>query len=261
LRVGGGPRTPSLGVNRSVSRLGATILTSQAEGSCHVCDGGYPRRVDDIWVRVGFLIVGLLLGAPVGLGFGEFVRRPKLKANGSSGGGGPQYGYSNAMHFTNAPAFLGVAGAQTIIFGRRVHGPFAVGLPISRHAATDCRAFLHDRETDEFVASLWWRVHRSGTIEYEDTVTLGTGESGELMLFARQDQDATEYFPFVPAPSANRPPNFETPAQSLRFTESRTFTVKIMYGYGGRQVRKFPISVKRRLRGGLEFRTPSGRST
>ena len=217
------------------------------------------RSVDTIFVLVASLVVGAFLG----VWLGEFLKRPKLKAAGSSGGGGPSFGYVNAMGVTNEPAFLGLSAGDTIIFGRRIHSAFAIGLPISRYPATGCRATLHDLETDEFVAHLWWRTRAGNSTEYPQVMTLDAGESGELMLFARQDQHGIEYFPFAPA--ANRSvagaPLFEPPAETLRFRDDRTFRVRIMYGYLGRQVRTFPVAVKRLVRGGLVFEIPARRTS
>ena len=198
---------------------------------------------DLLW-SVAVFLAGIALGAIAGFGFGEYMRRPKLVQGGSGGGGGPKLGHTDRIDVHNAPNFFGVNARETVIFGRIVHRPLMRGLHIERHPAKGCRASLLDALTNERLASLWWQVTVDGKREWVPQVDLGTGDRGEIAVFARE-HEGDEYFPFEPnrEPGSGSELRFKVPPERQRFQDPKRFVVEIRYGQ--RQVLRVPVEMLR----------------
>jgi hypothetical protein len=212
--------------------------------------------MEDLGSQLVFLIAGAVGGAVIGLGLGEFARRPVLAPGGTGGGGGPNLGWANELRVTNPPAFMGFSIGPTVVFGRTFHRGLHIGIPIARNTARDVRASLYDRVTDEHIAGLWWRRQTAGGWEYPAAIDIGAGESGELMVFAWERQPCTEYFVFSPARTA--PLMMDIPPAEQRFREARRFLVRLHYGHGGAQhVRSIRVEATQRIFGEIDFRMPA----
>ena len=193
----------------------------------------------------------LLLGMFLGLWFGEFFRRPRLSNAGTSGAGSTGHPQVFTLRVANAPAMLGAEVRPTVLFGRRLHGTRILGLPVSRHAAVQCRASLYDRGSREFIAPLHWLNPGAGGDPYVDAVTIEPGQEVNLPVFSTVDSATQEYFPFAP-PDPTTGALFR-PAGTVRFNGSRQFYIRFQLGYGGREDCRLNVAVRAPLRGGLEW--------
>jgi hypothetical protein len=123
---------------------------------------------------------------------------------------------------------------------------------VPRDAARECRAALSD-SSGRHVCVLWW--DQQGTLS--DVRDIACGEQANLQVFvmrlkdARQSHDmAEEYFAYQPARPPDREPRFDG---APRFTESMSFTIRISYQFGTRELR-IPATMTRNHDG-----TPRGR--
>ncbi len=200
-------------------------------------------------------VVSLLLGAALGAWYTVYLRRPTLKVTGSGGGGGPGPGHhQNQIEIMNQPGLLGIRFGATIIFGKRLHGPVERGLTVDRNPANECRASLYDKKTGKHVAMLWWRSSHDPAPPLHPTVTLQSGQSATLMLFARLDDEPTKYFVFAPDPTSSGP---KIPPDQAKFTESREFVIRIDYSYG-RQKLVVDAAMTKEFDGRLTFMIARG---
>ena len=70
------------------------------------------------------------------------------------------------------------------------------GLPIERKdAGSRCRAWIYDKETKQSIKPLWWQTD-DGKVALE--ITLRSGESAHLMVFARLQSEPGAYFIYQP---------------------------------------------------------------
>jgi hypothetical protein len=152
--------------------------------------------VEVVWFVLG-LVLGAILGAVLGAWYTVIHKRPKLRVVGGGGGGGPGPGYySNHVTVRNQPGLLGVRFGETAIFGKRLHKPIEHGFSFDRDPAKDCRAMIFDKETGDLISELCWR--REGELSpWQRRVTIPSGESYYLALFARLDGEPTRYFVFA----------------------------------------------------------------
>jgi hypothetical protein len=207
-------------------------------------------------VQILVPIVTLVLGVFLGAGYSQYLQRPRLRLSGSGGGGGPGPGYHQThVCVRNDPGFLGIRISETVVFGKRIHPSFTKGLPVERNTAKECNAVLLDKASGEFVTHLWWRSVVDGRFEWKRLVDLASGESADLMLFARLDAEPTRYFPFdVDNEFAPGP---RTPPEEAKFSDTHRFLVRITYSYG-RQDMSSEAAVVKGYDGRLRWETEGG---
>lgn len=209
----------------------------------------------EIALQVFIGVVLLLVGAMAAILIENFIKRPKLVVSGSGGGGGPGPGfYRNHITIRNEPGQFGLKLKSTTILGKRVHGSIEMGQVFDRTPAHECRAFLYDKASGESMGLLWWRALPTAEA-FTQTITLNSGESAELMLFARLNDERSKYFKFDPESSSETIP--KVPDDELKLSDTRDFVVEIQYFYGKKKIR-VNISMIRRLDGRLSYRSASG---
>lgn len=190
------------------------------------------------------LLIGAALGAFASTWHGHFVRRPKLRVTGTSGGG------FVAIRIRNEPGFIGLRLRETTLLGFHIHSPKEFGLVIDRSAAHECSAVLIDKQTRQQIRALWWWIGDT-TVQ---NVTLESGSSAELMVLSRQGAEPGKYYvwqrgddPLVSIP----------PPGAAQFEGSREFVIEVLYAYGHKRTR-FPFSVVKRFDGSEHYRCPAG---
>jgi hypothetical protein len=191
-------------------------------------------------------VLGAILGAFLGLFLGAYTKRPKLVVNGSGSGG-----RRNHISIQNQPGMLGFNIKPTMILGKRIHRGLQKGISIDRAPARECRAWMIDKLTGENIGGLWWRS-QTNPDRMQQTVTIESGETFSLMLFARTE-DSSAYFAYQPQGETNHDPVLP----SVTFQDTRTFIVRVSYSYG-RQRFDTEMTMQRKLDGRLEWRSKTG---
>jgi hypothetical protein len=195
------------------------------------------------------LLVGAIVGAVVSVGYGLFLKRPLLEVSGGGGGGGPGPGHhSNYVNIRNKPGLFGIHLNPTMVFGWRVHRNINWGFVISREPATGCSATLYDKSRRSPVGLSWRRNDGS----FSQIVDIESGQSVNLMLFARLDSEPLRYFIFRPVSETDGSPSI--PPDDAKLTENNEFVVEVHYSYGRKK--RFPVAVYKTFEGRLEYRTP-----
>ena len=209
-----------------------------------------------IVIPVLTLILGVLLGA----GYTVYLRRPRLTVTGSSSGGGPGPGHhSNRLRVTNQPGLLGIRIKQTVVMGKQVFGDFEKGLTVIRDPAIQCQATIHDVQNgNRHIAMLWWRPLTEPDGDWDRTVTIQSGETFELALFARLDTEPTKYFIFEPV--SEQSPSPRIPNDDAKFDDTREFLIRIKYSYG-RQELPFRGTMRKGYDGRLTWEGENGRGS
>lgn len=202
-------------------------------------------------------IVIPILTLLLGVAFSVFLRRPRLQLTGSSSGGGPGPGHhSNRLRVTNQPGLLGIKLKQTVVMGKRIYRDFEKGLTVIRDPAIECRATIHDADDgNRHIAMLWWRPLSDPHADWERTVTIQSGETFELALFARLDNEPTKYFIFEP--QSEHSPSPKVPSDDVKFDDTRRFLIRIMYSYG-RQELIFRGTMRKGYDGRLRWESEMG---
>ena len=197
-------------------------------------------------------IASLALGALLGVRTTHHVVRAKLRVGGRGGGGGQGPGFHrNYVGIRNEPSMIGLRLGETIIFGKLILPRIERGMVVARNAAHECTAQLRD-ENGEHVAVLWWAVDEGSAQRYRRTVTIGNGETANLMLFARLHDERFKYFPFQPDNAGNP----VVPHDEMKFTDSKNFRVRVDYS-SGRHL-DFGLTMTKRDDGRLYYSTRSG---
>src|SRR5690349_19026689 len=131
----------------------------------------------------------LLIGALLGIFLDNFFKQPKLTITGGGSGGGPGLGfYQSNITIRNEPGLLGFKIKETKILGIKINGIIEKGLIFDRFPAHECIASILDKKTGEFIAQLWWRSRTEPNI-FSQQITLNSGDSADLMVFARLDNE------------------------------------------------------------------------
>ena len=173
-------------------------------------------------------IVTLVLGALLGVWFTVYLARPTLRVTGSGGGGGSGPGfYATHANITNSPGLMGIRIKPTVLFGKRVHGSLEKGLTIVRNPADECIANIHDKETEEFIAPLWWRLSDDPDRAVR-TVSIKTGQTVSLMLFARLNSEPLRYFIYT---SSGKFTDVQPPVDEAKLRDTKKFSVRVSYWY------------------------------
>jgi hypothetical protein len=206
-------------------------------------------------MAIALPIVTLILGVFLGAWYTLFLTRPKLATDAIGGMGGPGPGLNYAM-IQNRPGLLGIRLRRTMIFGKPIHGNIEKGLTIDRRPAVGCSAGIVDKTSGQFVAQLWWQPENPGE-PWRTAVTIESGESRNLMLFARTSEERTRYFIFEPADieASDSPPKI--PREEAKLTDSRNFRVEVSYSYE-RQRLKFSAGVRKEFDGSLTAWSEAG---
>ena len=185
-----------------------------------------------------FPIVLSALAIVGGAFFNNYIKRPKLTHTGGGGGGGPALGYSNNITIANAPGFLGIRVGETVIFGKRILPPIPAALLIERNVAKECRAWIYDASENRAMTILWWQVKSAPMVQF---VTLDSGESASLFLFARTEAEPLHYFLFQPANNTDNMPKI--PAPEVGWRDKQTFRIRISDAYD-RTLLSVPIMMR-----------------
>lgn len=190
------------------------------------------------------LLIGAIFGALVSICLQHFLARPRLR---QIGGGGGQY-----QHITirNDPGFLGLNFGPTIIFGRRLSKGWRLGIPFDTAPARACSASIIDEETGQTVSSLCW--HKDGKYIYD--ITLGPGESANLIVFTRQGATEGKYYVWRPLPEHE---TWGPGPGDVQIEGSRKFLIDVRYAYGTR-TKRFTCKMVRRLEGTYYFYHDTG---
>jgi hypothetical protein len=148
---------------------------------------------------------------------------------------------------------MGIRIKPTVLFGKRVHGGLEKGLTIVRNPAEECIANIHDKDTGEFIAPLWWRSPDDPDRAVR-TVSVKTGQTVELMLFARLNSEALRYFIYT---SSGKFADVQPPVDEVRFRDTKKFSVRVSYSYG-RQRLEFDAVVRKGYDGRLSWEAVGG---
>jgi hypothetical protein len=199
------------------------------------------------WEVVVSSAVSLVVGTLLGAWFNRFIQRSKLVVTGGGGGGGPGPGFHQSrVSISNRPGLLGIRLSETVLFGKTIHNRIEKGLSIDRNPANECRAQMLDKKSGQFITSLWWRSRGEPEI-LKPTVTIRSGETFDLFLFARLNTEPSRYFIFQPGEDGRTP---KAPHDDAKFTDTREFIVRILYSYD-RQRLTFPVTVRKNFDGRL----------
>lgn len=147
---------------------------------------------------------------------------------------------------------MGIRFGETVILGKHIHGGLEKGLSIERNAATECTAGILDKETGTYIARLWWWPPSGTSDPWQSMITLRSGESRALMLFARLENEPTRYFIFAPSADTASPLPCQIPTEDAKFKETHRFVVRITYSYG-RQTLTFDTTISKEFDGRLRF--------
>lgn len=178
------------------------------------------------------LVFGIVLGTLASTWYGYYIKRPKLAIQGSSSGGGKDF-YSNSISVSNVPGLIGIRFGDTVFFGWTIIAGREFGEVIDRSPAHQCYALLLDKQSNEHICRLWWRdVDR----KFRQEVTINSGQSAELFLFARRADELLKYFPYQVQDIDSTSP--VVPADHLKFDSTREFIIEIVYSYGKKRFRR-----------------------
>lgn len=184
-----------------------------------------------------------------------YVRRPTLQVTGGGGGGGETSFYGNRITISNSPGLLGLKFHETTILGIHVHRHIEIGLVVDRSPAHQCRAWLYDIETNDVIKQLWWQTS-DGKMTQE--VTLKSGESAGLMVFARLGNEKQKYFVYqLDRPDSTKP---LVPDDQDKFDTTREFYIDIRHSYGKKRVR-IECKMTKGFDGRLRFNYKGGASS
>jgi hypothetical protein len=208
-----------------------------------------------LFTQILYPIITLILGAFLGAWISVFAARPKLKVVGSSSGGNAN-GYRNQLRIMNRPGLMGITLGPTIILGKRISRGFEKGITVERATANECTAHLYDKETNQVVSLLYW-LPMSDQTRMLPTVDIKSGETVELVFFARQDNEPLKYFVYRPAGPSQEA---LVPPDEVKFAESRRFSARILYSYG-RQKLEFDVAMRKGFDGRLYFESEHGSSS
>jgi hypothetical protein len=130
----------------------------------------------------------------------------------------------------NQSGLLGLRLGETTIFGRPFHGQIERGFSFDREPAKECHGRIYDKATGDFIAPLWWR--RAGTaLGWQQGVTIESGESCELGLFARLSSEPTKYFVFEPIAGEPGSPPRVPATDEAKFEGTHDFRIEVAYSY------------------------------
>lgn len=188
------------------------------------------------------LMIGAVVGAFISIWLQHFLARPRLR---QVGGGSGQY-----LHITirNEPGFLGINFGPTIILGRRFSQGWRLGIPFDTSPARACSAVIIDKETGQTITSLSWL--KDGIYGYE--VTLGPGESANLIVFTRHGADEGKYYVWRPLPEHQSPGPGD-----IQMDGSREFLIDVRFSHGTR-TKRFTCKMVRKLNGAYHFQHETG---
>ena len=187
---------------------------------------------------VASLLIGAVIGAPLGFWFSSFCQRPRLDWDGTSSGSGGPGGWAQInVRVTNRPGFVGIRLGETTVFGRRLHAEIECGWHIERGPARDCAAFMYDIESGDCIPLYFRDPARPEA--FANGITIQSGRKKDLLLMAHQNGDFG-YFPF--APKWGDPNGVALPDTALRYRATKKFRVVISYGPSG------SAKLKKRLR-------------
>lgn len=206
------------------------------------------------WVKnidVPSLTLGAVLGAFASTWHSYYVRRPKLQVTGGGSGGGSSF-YTNHITISNSPGLLGLKLPETTILGINIHRHIEMGLVVDRNPAHRCSAFLYDKETNQSIKPLWWRAS-DGKMTRE--VTLKSGESASLMLFARLSNEQRKYFVYQLDNAGSTEPH--APDDQDKFETTREFYIDINHSYGKKRMR-IDCKMTKGFDGRLHFSSKGG---
>lgn len=186
------------------------------------------------WVKnldITSLITGTILGSIVGTlmsaWYGYYLKKLKLVVNGGGSGGASGGLYINNISVTNTLGFIGFRLPKTIIFGKMLHRSFHLGgLIIDRDPVQECRAHLFDKQTGDPIRLLWWQGR---DLKMTQVATIKSGESANLMLFARFDQQPMRYFVYQSKSEESH--DLEIPPEHLMFDGTREFIIRITHAH------------------------------
>lgn len=184
---------------------------------------------------VASLVVGTIFGTIASTWFSFFIQRPILQVvGGGSGSGGSLTPRTRSNHITiqNSPGIFGIRLGETTIFGRQIIPPIQWGLAFDRKDAAQCRAWIYDSDTKRGIRPLWWQT-RDGKMVQE--MTIKSGETGNLFVFARLEDEPGAYFIYQPAGHEGR--DIQIPPPEGRQTDSHDFYIEVRYTHHTRRLR------------------------
>jgi hypothetical protein len=113
-----------------------------------------------------------------------------------------------------------------------LHRRIQIGLIVERSPARECRAYLYDKETQQFISQLWWQLP-DGSVA--DVVTISSGERAEVLVFARLDSEKLKYF--VYRPNHDSGDKIVVPDEDQKFDSTREFQIELQHSYGRKRIR------------------------
>jgi hypothetical protein len=203
-----------------------------------------------IALDIGLFVAGSVVGGATHYWFEVLLRQPKLRASGSSGGRMGEY-WGTARSVTNDVRQLSfhVGLPRSMILGRKLRVEFG-RRAVVRERARECRAMLVD-DSGVNVCTLWWQQQEGQLV---DACDIACGDTVSLRTFVWRPQGpathnrADEYFAYQPMPG----PIFEPRVDSApRFTESMSFTIRISYQFGSKEL-LVPVKVTKGYDGTLQ---------
>lgn len=185
------------------------------------------------------LILGALLGAIIGIGLDLYRKRPKLSINGGGSSGDSSGCRLNSLSVHNRLGWFGLRIPETKIFGFKVQPFLQLGLPFQKDDAIDCRAQLFIAETNEHIGQLYWGTP-NGPVE--DTKTIRSGESANLILFVSMPGNDRRYFHYQPV--NKEAGGIKYPEEPAYFSGNMNFYIRINYSHTRSFIHKINISKK-----------------
>lgn len=199
------------------------------------------EKVLGIVLYLGGLIVSFFFG----FASRNLIERPKLTSVGGGGGGGEHVFFH--VKLENRPGRIGLNFGETVLFGRQIHRSYAIGPTFDRKVAHECRCRVIDEESGDLIGTLCWRMP-DGTLQ--QAVTFKSGETADLLLFARLREEPTKYFMYEWHGMQEQP--FIIPDDNKKFDLSKKFSIEVRDKYDA-VVYKTKVIIKKAFGGRLEY--------
>lgn len=211
-------------------------------------------------VSIGLSVFFFVAGVICGLGFEEFMRRPRVRVTGrGSAKMGPYDVFT--LSVTNEANFLGASIGPTVFFGKTIVGDHRPGVTVARHPAKLTAGAREDGALARSGQSIGLAfLDPAGQGEPVGTVTIEDGESASLLLVAKEEGQVSRYAYFIPGGPDGQP---RMPPLDAQFTGDKRFVVTIHCANSNRGL-DIPVTVTRNVSdpgGGFWVETPNGGSS
>jgi len=191
-------------------------------------------------VSVLSFLGGTVFGIMLSTWYTSHLARPRLEVVGVVSG---KYtpGYSAyQLAIQNNRGFFGIRLKPPSFFGRFMLSGFRKGYIVESQTAHGCTAWLYDKRGGGHPTGLYWRLEPGQPPT--NLVTLGSGQTADLLLFARLEEEPTRYFVF-------QPDGAERPAiPDERIAEDREYILELTCSDGLHKAR-IPVAMRQQPTG------------